>query len=314
MATYTNPDNLMPQAQSAYFRNMVDPTMAASLASSEDPRSGMDRLLQSREQNDIAMELLRQSQTRGKNSNDYQSLLNQQLTAQSQAWDSGGQLANLNNQNAIALAPEQHKFNMSDMALKNSPVYRELLNAAMMAKPGAERAGYERALADDSVEMDKPRTITVGDKVLDLGVMSNKEWREVQLAVAQSELSAEVKQAVAQEATQRSANKLPTAWIQIRQKLEQQYPGLPPEALDKMTNESVTNAYGRQDAVTQNVGPQAGNKIRAVIQAAEDIGKKGPTTTTTTQQKFPNAPPVGTVKNGYTYKGGDPASPTSWSK
>jgi hypothetical protein len=31
-------------------------------------------------------------------------------------------------------------------------------------------------------------------------------------------------------------------------------------------------------------------------------------------QQFPNAPPVGTVKNGYRYNGGDPAQQTSWSK
>jgi hypothetical protein len=31
-------------------------------------------------------------------------------------------------------------------------------------------------------------------------------------------------------------------------------------------------------------------------------------------QQFPNAPPVGTVKNGFRYNGGDPAQQTSWSK
>jgi hypothetical protein len=31
-------------------------------------------------------------------------------------------------------------------------------------------------------------------------------------------------------------------------------------------------------------------------------------------QQFPNAPAVGTIKNGYRYNGGDPAQPTSWSK
>ena len=40
------------------------------------------------------------------------------------------------------------------------------------------------------------------------------------------------------------------------------------------------------------------------VEAAADSSK----------QTFPNAPAVGTIKNGYKYVGGDPAKESSWKK
>ena len=161
MAGYFNANSLTPDAPSTFYKGFFDPSIGADLAQTENTIDPITAATMNQERQMIAQELLRQQQESGKNSNLYQSLLNEQLAARRPTWDASAQEDVAKSEAMRRLYGPQVDLQLANIQEQLDPEYRGAVRTGMLSKQRADTAKSQAELMGYDISSDQT-PITIG--------------------------------------------------------------------------------------------------------------------------------------------------------